>query len=258
MTNFKDKYGHYALVVGASAGIGEAIAKEIASRGVNLVLVARRGDRLEALARDVMQNFNVQVRCVALDLLQDDAIDRLDEAVADLDIGLLVINAATVLAGSFLKNGYEQETNLIKLNVQMPAQIVHRIGSRLKQQRRGGILLVSSLAGNAPTPYQASYAASKAYLSSFGQALAYELSSQGVDVLVVAPGATDTEGMRATANIDYTKMKGVSLMKPEAVAKEAIEGLGKQTFSIPGAKNRIGASCLACCRERPLCEQLVK
>jgi len=244
MKTFKDKYGQYAIVVGASAGIGEAIAREIAARGVDVVLVARRGDRLEVLARDLRQKFGVQARCIPLDLLLEDSIEDLVKAVADIDIGLLVINAATVLAGSFLKNDYNQETNLLKLNVLMPAQIVHRIGGRLKHQGRGGILLVSSLAGEAPTPYQASYAASKAYLSSFGQALSYELAPLGVDVLVVAPGATDTEGMRVTPNIDYSRMKGVSVMTPEAVAKTAIDDLGDRAFIIPGAKNRIGAFVL--------------
>jgi len=243
-TSFKEKYGSYAIVVGASAGIGEALASQIASKGVNLVLVARRSEKLTVLATALEQQFDIKTLCVPLDLLQEDAVDMLAEAVAELDIGLLVVNAASVLAGSFLKNSYEQESNLVRLNTFVSARLVHRIGNRMKLQKRGGILLVSSLAGNAPTPYQASYAATKAYLSSFGQALAFELASDGVDVLVVAPGATDTEGLKSTANIDYSKMKGVQMMTADAVAKDAIANLGNKTYMIPGFRNRLSGFIL--------------
>jgi len=243
--SFKDRYGGYAIVVGASAGIGEALAREIASRGVNLVLVARRREKLEVLARDLKEEFGVEARSVPLDLLADDAIDRLVAGVANLEIGLLVINAAAVLAGGFLKNSYDRESDLVKLNTLMPARIVHRIGNQIKLRGHGGILFVSSLAGNSPTPYQASYAATKAYLSSFGQALAFELATDGIDVSVVAPGATDTEGLKATANIDYSKMKGLSFMSPADVSKAALDNLGRRTYIVPGAKNRMSAFILS-------------
>lgn len=242
--SFKEKYGSYAIIVGASAGIGEALAREVASRGVSLVLVARRLDKLEQLSIELRGRCNIDVKCIALDLMQDGAVEKLDQETRSLDIGLLVLNAATVIAGGFLKNTYEDESALIRFNTLIPAQIAHRIGNRMKQRNRGGILFVSSLAGNSPTPFQATYAATKAYLSSLGQALAFELAQSGIDVSVIAPGATETEGLRGTANIDYAKMKGISIMSPADVAKAAIDGLGKKPYIIPGAKNRISAFIL--------------
>jgi len=242
--SFKDKYGSYALVVGASAGIGEAFARDIAARGVDLVLVARRLDRLERLAADLRGEFKVDVKCIALDLMQDGAVDTLDRETGSFSIGLLVLNAAAVIAGGFLRNSYDQESRLITLNTLIPAQIAHRIGNRMKQQGRGGIVFVSSLAGGAPAPFQATYAATKAYTSSLGQALSYELARDEIDVLVIAPGATETEGLRNTANIDYAKMKGITVMSPSDVAKAGLDGLGKRTYLVPGLKNKVSAFVL--------------
>lgn len=239
--SFKEKYGSYAIVTGASAGIGAALAMEIAARGLNLVLVARRIEKLEALSKSLKQQFHIEVKCLSLDLSQDDAVDRLVQETASLSIGLLVLNAAVVNVGGFLKNSYEQEAYLVKLNALIPTQIAHRIGNRMKQEGRGGILFVSSLAGLAPAPFQATYAATKAYVSSLGQALSFEFARVGVDVSVLAPGMTDTEGLQNTANIDYSKMKGVSMMSPVAVAKVGLDGLGKKTFIVPGSKNNFAA-----------------
>jgi len=239
--SFKEKYGSYAIVTGASAGIGAAFATEIAARGLNLVLVARRLEKLEALSKGLRQQFHIDVKCLSLDLSQDGAVDRLIQETASLSIGLLVLNAAVVHVGGFLKSSYEQESYLLKFNALIPTQIAHRIGNRMKQQGRGGILFVSSLAGLAPAPFQATYAATKAYVSSLGQALSFEFARVGVDVSVLAPGMTDTEGLQNTVNIDYSKMKGVSMMSPVAVAKIGLDGLGKKTFIVPGSKNKFAA-----------------
>lgn len=229
------------LVTGASAGIGKALATELAARRLNLVLVARNLDKLEALAGILRQQYQVEVNCLSLDLSQDGAVDTLVRETAALPIGLLVLNAGLVHAGGFLQNAYEQESQLVRFNTLVTTQIAHRIGNRLKQQHRGGILFVSSLASVGPAPYQATYAASKAYLSSLGRALSFELAKDGVDVSVLIPGMTDTEGLQTTANIDYSKMKGVSMLSAVAVAKAGLAGLGKQVDIIPGGKNKLGA-----------------
>jgi short-subunit dehydrogenase len=238
---FKKKYDSYALVTGASSGIGKALATELAGRGLNLVLVARNLDKLETLASILKQQFRVEVKCLSLDLSQDGAIDTLVRETAALQIGLLVLNAAVMHAGGFLKNSFEQESYLVRFNTLVTTQIAHRIGNRLKQQQRGGILFVSSLAGTGPAPYEATYAASKAYISSLGRALSFELAKNGVDVSVLIPGMTDTEGLHTTANIDYSKMKGVSMMSAIDVAKAGVDGLGKTIDIIPGGKNKFAA-----------------
>jgi short-subunit dehydrogenase len=238
---FKKKYGSYALITGASAGIGKAFATELAQRGLNLVLVARNLDKLETLSRQLKEQFRVEVKCLSLDLSQDGAIDTLVRETAALQIGLLVLNAAAVHAGGFLKNPFEQESYLVRFNTLVTTQIAHRIGNRLKQQQHGGILFVSSLACTGPAPYQATYAASKAYISSLGRALSFELAKNGVDVSVLIPGMTDTEGLETTANIDYSKMKGVSMMSAVDVAKAGLDGLGTKVDIIPGSRNKFGA-----------------
>jgi uncharacterized protein len=238
---FQKKYGSYAIITGASAGIGKALATESAARGLNLVLVARGLEKLEVLAEMLQQQFKIDVKCLSLDLSQDGAVDTLVQETSTLEIGLLVLNAAVVHAGAFLKSSYDQESNLVRFNTVVTTQIAHRFGNRMKKQGRGGILFVSSLAGTGPSPYQATYGATKAYISSLGRALSVELTKNGIDVSVLIPGMTDTEGLHTTANIDYSKMKGVSMMSAFDVARAGLDGLGKKVDIIPGSKNKFGA-----------------
>jgi uncharacterized protein len=161
---------------------------------------------------------------------------------------LLVLNAAVVNAGAFLRNSYEQEANLVQFNTVVTTQLAHRLGNRMKLQGRGGILFVSSLAGTGPSPYQATYGATKAYISSLGRALSVELAKNGIDVSVLIPGMTDTEGLHTTANIDYSKMKGVSMMSAIDVAKASLDGLGKRSTSFRAPKTSLEPSSLVCCR----------
>jgi len=240
-STFKEQYGQYALIIGASAGIGEAFANEIAARGVSLILVARRSEKLEQLSSSVRARFGVDVKNISLDLSSEGAVDRLMDETKSLNIGLLVLNAAVTNVGSFLKNSYEQESISVIFNTLTPTQLAHRIGNRMKSQGRGGILFLSS-AGNAlPAPLQATYAAAKAYLASFGRALSYELSSDGIDVTVLAPGMTDTEGMQRATNFDKSKMKNMRMMSAADVAKTGLDGLGRQSFVIPGLTNKLFA-----------------
>jgi len=208
------------------------------------VLVARRLDKLEALAASLRADYGVEVKTLALDLARDGSVDALVERTNDLDVGLVVLNAAVMNVGSFLKNPLPDETQLLRLNVLAPTEIAHHVGQRLKQRGRGGILLVSSLAALAPGPFQATYAASKAYVSSLGQALGFELEPFGIDVTVVAPGATDTEGLRNARNIDFSAMPGAK-MSPADVALLALDALGRRRFVIAGLGNRVTALLLA-------------
>lgn len=238
--SFKERYGSYAIVTGASAGIGEALAREIAARGVNLVLVARRLEKLDALANSLKQDFHVDAKCVPLDLSQEGAVERLVEATESLNIGLLVLNAAVVNIGGFLKNSYDQESLLVKSNALISTQLAHRFGNRMKQQQRGGILILSSAMSGVPAPFQATYAATKSYLASFGRALSYELARDGIDVSVLAPGMTNTEGMQNAA-FDKSAMKRMSMMSSVDVAKAGLDGLGKKPYIVPGSMNKVGA-----------------
>lgn len=236
-----EKYGPYAVITGASAGIGKAFAEELARRGLDLVLVARDPGKLELLATELTQRFQVDVKCVSLDLSQTESVDRLLSATTSLDVGLLILNAGMAHVRGFLNGSEEQSVNMIGLNALVPTLLAQRIGNAMRERRRGGIVFVSSLAGIAPAPYQAVYAASKAYLTTLGIALSVELERFGIDVSVLAPGMTETEGLRSTANIDYSKMQGGTAMSPAAVVKACLDGLGRQSYVVPGRKNRVTA-----------------
>lgn len=239
--DFRRKYGSYAIVIGASAGIGEAFAKELAKLGMNLVLVARRLDKLEALSKSLQQQFQIDAKCISLDLSQDGAVDTLAQETESLDVGLLILSAGVSYIGGFVKIPYEQEVHTVTMNVMVPTQIAYRIGNRMKQKKRGGILFVSSLGGKVPAPYQATYAATKAYITSLGRALAFEFARDGVDVSILAPGMTDTEGMRNIENFDSSKLQGMAMMDPNDVAKAGLSGMGNKLYIIPGSRNRLVA-----------------
>jgi short-subunit dehydrogenase len=234
MKDLRSTYGQYAIVTGASSGIGEEFARHFASVGIDLVLVARRKDRLDDLAAELTQQQGTTNHAVALDLLVEGAVDQLWRHVRGLDIGIIVANAGISTTGPFVKNSLAEELDVLTLDGRVPLQLAHRFGSDFAQRRRGAIILVSSTIAAGPIPYLANYAAIKAYVLSLGQALNYELKQDGVDVLVVSPGPTQTPG-HESAGID---VGGVSPMAPSRVVRAALSGLGKRAHVIPGTANR--------------------
>lgn len=233
--NFADRYGPYAIVTGASAGIGEEFARQLAGRGLNLVLVARRADRLAALADELAASHGIEARVVSVDLLTEAAVDDVLKATEAVDVGLVVLNAGLHDAGLFLDSPVAAHTDLVVLNALRPMQLAHGFGRRLAARGRGGVLLVSSLSAKTPWPYQANYAASKAYLSSLGQALQAEWGANGVDVTVVEPGVVNTDMARGVF-VDLTKTP-FPVTEPGQVVRTALNALGKKAVVVIGAAN---------------------
>jgi len=229
-------YGQYAIVTGASSGIGEEFARRLAAAGVNVVLVARREGRLQALAAELSHTYGTTNEVVALDLIAEGAVAELCRRVADLDVGIVIANAGITVAGPFVKNSLDQERDVLTLDGAVPLQLAHHFGREFTHRGRGAIVLVSSMIAASPVPYLANYSAVKAYILSLGQALSYELKKDGVDVLVVSPGATHTEGMKDTAGIDFYKLSG-PVMDVSHVVTAALNNLGKRSHVIPGAAN---------------------
>lgn len=236
MKDLRTAYGSYAVVTGASSGIGKEFARQLAAAGLNVVLVARRRERLEALAAELADRHGTESKVVALDLLDDGAAEELWRSVADLDVGIVVANAGASVPGVFTDHSLADELNILTLNGTVSLQLAHRFGHDFAQRRRGAIILVSSMIAAGPVPYQANFAAVKAYVSSLGQALNHELKKDGVDVLVLSPGQTQTEGLDNTAGIDFGKLPGRK-MAPSRVVEAALDGLGKRVHVIPGAIN---------------------
>ena len=233
---FKEKYGSWALVTGASSGIGKAFAGLLAAQGLNLVLVARRKKALDQIAQDLKNKYPIQIKTVQADLSEPTSILAIDEATKDLEIGLLLSNAGTGVAGAFLKSDPAIQANLIHLNVTAHMQLAHRFGQQMSQRGRGGIILVSSIGAYQGMPYMANYSAAKAYILNLGEALHFELKPKGIDVTVLVPGATDTEAKSWEGLAEAPKM---SYMTADQVAKTALKALGKKPSIIPGGLNKV-------------------
>lgn len=231
------QFGPWALVTGASSGIGREFARHLAANDINLVLCARRTDLLEQLGKELADRHGVRCRTMRLDLAGTDAPTALADATADLDIGLVVSNAGDMLLGEFLTHDHDALLRETQLNATTHLSLTHHFARRLTQRARGGILLVSSMAGLQGVPYTANYSASKAYLLTLGEAVHRELSPHGVHVTVLIPGATRTP-MTARFNVDATPM-GRLLMPADACAREGLTALrANRATRISGRMNR--------------------
>lgn len=230
------RYGPWALVTGASDGIGEAFARQLAAAGLNLLLVARRGALLESLAAEIRTAHAVEVRVLAADLIAPGCFAQIVSASEELEIGLLVCNAgATHGAAHFLDREVDTALGLIELNCRMPVRLAHWFGNRMRERGRGGILLLSSLAALSGGSNTAIYNATKSFDLIFAEGLWHELQPAGVDAMCLMVGATLTPSMlgSAAAMRDYP-----NIMEPEAVAAEGLNALGSGPVWVAGAHNR--------------------
>ncbi|MEL6346119.1 MAG: SDR family NAD(P)-dependent oxidoreductase, partial [Myxococcota bacterium] len=189
-SGLQSRYGSWAVVTGASAGIGRALAVELASGGLNVVLVARREDRLTALSSQLASAHGVSCRVVALDLIAADAIDRLTSATADLDVGLVAHAAGVGVGGPHFDARVERHHRMLALNCGAALDLLSAYLPAMKARGRGGFVLFGSVVGFTGVPWAAHYSATKAWIHSLGEALQVELRGTGVDVSVVAPGPT--------------------------------------------------------------------
>jgi short-subunit dehydrogenase len=233
---FADRYGPWAIITGASSGIGQAFAVALAARGLNLVLVARRGERLRQLAAELTTESRVMVETLEIDLAGPDAAERISASLDGKDVGLLVSNAGFGFKGPHHEQAPARLAHLVQVNALVPTLLSRAFAPRLIARGKGGIIMTGSVEGFMSSPWSAAYAATKAHVHALGEALWDELKPHGVDVLVLAPGATDTENLRLQG-FDAAKMRGV--MAPDDVATSALDNIAKGPIHIPGARNRI-------------------
>ena len=234
----KKRFGPWALVTGASSGIGKEFAQQIAASGINIVLVARREDLLKEVGVEFSKRYGVEHRVVVLDVSREDFIRQLASATDDLDIGLVVSNAGTGNPGEFLKLDRHLLEETLRLNTMSHLDIAHYFGGKLAERRRGGLILVGAMGAENGIPCMANDGGAKAYVHSLGEALHYEFKPLGVYVTVLAAGVTNTAVLEKFA-LDPKTMP-MKPMSVEQCVSEGLSGLVKNRSRIvPGRLNRI-------------------
>lgn len=235
----------YALITGASKGIGKAIAEELAARRVNVLLIARSGFLLEEIANDLIAKFHIKAAYLTIDLADAGSPAAIATWVAEngYQVNILVNNAGYGLSGAFDRYTAKDHIEMMQVNMNVPVELCSFFITQLKQQPRSYILNIASSAAYQAVPGLTVYAASKAFMLNFSRGLAFELRKTTVSVTAVSPGATDTDFVNR-AHIGTKALKAAEKlnMTPEQVAKIAVKAMFKRkTETITGMINKIGA-----------------
>jgi short-subunit dehydrogenase len=236
VSSFREQYGPWAVIAGASEGLGEAYAHEAARRGLHVVLIARDTVEVEAAAERVRRAHGCEAIGVAVDLGAPDLIERLQPTLAPLELGLMVYNAAHAEVKRFTQLPFEELERTIHVNCRGPVALAHHLVPGMIARRRGGLVFMASLTGDMGAPLIATYAATKAFNLVLAEGLWAELREYGVDVIASRPGAI------LTPNFERSRPRGnVPIMRPEAVASATLDALGHGPTTVPGLVSK-GAS----------------
>lgn len=246
-TTFQARYGAWAVVAGASEGLGAAFAEALCARGMNTLLLARRAALLEQLATTLRARHAVEVRTRALDLASDSLDEALREATRGLEVGLGVYNAAYSTVGPLLETPLDELLRVVDVNVRGPLRFAHALAPAMVSRRRGALVFMSSIAGFQGSPRIATYAASKAFATVLGEGLWGELRAAGVDVLVTAAGAIRTPNYLRAA-----KAEAPGTLDARDVAEASLEALGRGPTLVPGAVNKLASALLGRAMPRAL------
>lgn len=244
----------YTLITGASAGIGEALAKKLAAAKHNLILIARNTEKLATISKDLKGKYGVEIEYITADLSRPGAAREIFNQTQKQgwQIDTLINNAGIGSGGEFVAMSLQSELDLLQLNNASLIAMTHLFIQPMLTSKQGSIINVSSMASFMPVPYMATYAASKAFVRSFTQALSEECKPYDIFVMLFSPGLTKTNFNHA-AGIDNEKGVGLSsdyetsaTQTPDEVAQELMDTLqAKKYFHISGSKNRLGARILA-------------
>jgi len=234
MTSFKERYGAVGVVAGASEGLGAAFATALAARGLDLVLVARRASVLDGLAAQLREAHGVGVTTVAVDLADPSFAEAIVGAVAGREVGVAVYNAAASFTGPLLDRPLADALHLVDVNIVGPLRFVHAMVPPMRARRRGGLVLMSSLAGFQGAPQLAAYASSKAFNIVLGESLWGELRGEGVDVITSCAGAIRTPNYAKASAAEAPGM-----LDARVVAELTLDALGHGPIVVPGGVNKL-------------------
>jgi short-subunit dehydrogenase len=219
------------LITGASSGIGAAFARKLAARGRNVLLVARSEDKLIALCNELGRLTSIRAQYLALDLQEPEAAAQLFEETSkrELEIDMLINNAGFGSMGDFVKLDLDRELEMIQLNVRSLVDLTHRFLGPMRERKSGTIINVASTAAFQAVPYMATYAATKAFVLSFSEALWEENRAHGVHVMALCPGVTETNFFQV-AGIDRPPMRTIET--PEEVVETALRALERRKSTV--------------------------
>jgi len=235
--SFAEKYGPWALITGASRGLGAEFARQLAARGLNLALAARSEDQLKELARALERAYNITVKIIVIDLSREDLLDPIKQATDSLEIGLLVNNAGLSTIGPFLDMSAEYLLSQFHTNARAALVLTRHFGEKMAANGRGGVIFLSSGSALHGAPLSANYSGTKAYNLMLAEALWAEWRPLGVDVLGFIAGLTRTPGMEANG---FKPHSLVPLGQPDKVVRCALKALGKKPSAADGIRNRLG------------------
>jgi len=241
--SFRSKYGPTALVAGAAVGLGAEYSRQIAARGLGLVMIDRDAVALARTADAIRKEHGVEVKTLDIDLGRADVAERVRVGLGGTEIGLLVYNAAIGTVAPFLEMTPALADAAVDVNCRGPLRLVLELVPAMVARKRGGVILMSSMSGNFGSTQLAVYAATKAFTLVFGDALWSEISPLGVDVLVVQPGSTRTPGWLSSQPSE-SGAEIMPAMDPTDVVREALATLGVEPRVIPGDANKRGAEIL--------------
>ena len=229
---FRARYGPWAVVTGASSGIGRGMTAPLAAAGVNMVLVARHGDVLDDLATELTRVHGVRTLVVPADLGTPQGVQAVQTATGDLDVGLFIAAAGYGTSGDFLGSGLDAELDMLAVNCSAVLAGTWHFARRFARRGRGGIVLLGSLVGFQGTPRASHYAATKAYIQTLAEGLHHEFRPAGVDVLSCAPGRVRS-GFAGRAGMSEGGQR------VETVAVATLDALGRAMTVTPGAQSKI-------------------
>jgi len=232
-----NRYGPWAVVIGAALGLGAEFCRQLAVHGLNLVMVALEDSELHELARRLESNHKIETRVVVGDITTPDVVRLLDAATDGLEVGLLVYNAGISATAPWLDTVLDRHMAMIDLNVRGPLALMNRFVPSMVERGRGGVILLSSMSGMQGTPMVATYAATKAFTLNLAESLWDEWRPLGIDVVALVPGSTDTPGYQASAP-RRAKMTPKP-MPVQPVVAAALQALGSKPSVVPGRANKI-------------------
>jgi len=230
----QENYGEWALITGASSGLGKEFAKQIASYGFNTILIARNEKALDELSLYINTEFKVKTKIVIADLKDDAQIQTIMDECQTLDVGLLINCAGLTLSKEYLDNNIEDEIDILNVNVKAPMILTHYFGTKMRTQKKGGIIFVSSIMALSGASSWANYNATKAHNLLLSEGIGQELKKDNIEVLALTPGTIQT-GFQRTSNTNTT----LGALDVKDVARDGLSSLGQKRTVISGFKNKI-------------------